>query len=207
MSDIGVIGQIYEDRRTKKRGKLVERDDKYKTLLLESEDGKSFNISFGGFKSNWRSIDEPVETLEEAMQEVEIPEEKIVIKRKRTSKPRDVNPELESVVLEMIEYAKSFGNSRVHVSSVPKRRVVLLKIETRKVFEIILIARKNLYKVCVPEALLLLIREKKYVQENSIQYHNKWINTKYTFTMQCEDVGLLFEDARQYVIDCLCEEE
>ena len=50
MSEIGVIGQIYEDRRTKKKGKLIERDEKYKTLLLETSEGKSFNVSYGGFK-------------------------------------------------------------------------------------------------------------------------------------------------------------
>ena len=86
MSEIGEIGVIYEDRRTKKKGKLVERDDKYKTLLMEASDGKSFNITFGGFKSNWRKVDEPEQTLEEAMKD-ELPEEKPVAKEpKKTSK-------------------------------------------------------------------------------------------------------------------------
>lgn len=50
----GIIGQMYEDRKSKKVGVLESRESKYKTLMLRDVDGKSFNITYSTFKSNWR---------------------------------------------------------------------------------------------------------------------------------------------------------
>jgi len=126
MSEVGVIGQMYEDRRTKKRGKLVERDEKFKTLLLESDDGKSFNITFGGFKSNWRKVDEPEQTVEEAMTET-VPEEEIIanepVKSLKKLRPEKLNvkgaegEELFNKMYEQFqEYIKSFNTNGISLS-------------------------------------------------------------------------------------------
>jgi len=56
---IGVIGQKYEDRKSKKTGVLLERDEANKKLTLvdESVDGaQPFQISYAAFKSNWRKV-------------------------------------------------------------------------------------------------------------------------------------------------------
>ena len=55
---------MYEDRKTKKRGVLESRETKYKTLMLRDADGKSFNITYSTFKSNWRKYqgEEVIET-------------------------------------------------------------------------------------------------------------------------------------------------
>lgn len=207
MSEIGVIGQMYEDRRTKKRGKLVERDDKYKTLLMESEEGKSFNVSFGGFKSNWRKIDEPEVTIEEAMQEVEIPEvipEEQPKKEKKKYKERQVDSTLEDITLKLLDYAKSFDNQRINAGATPKKRSTTIRVDNKKVFEIIHVARLSVYRVCVPEKLLLFIKQKKYISE--VEYHEKWINTKYSFELTEDRIDTFLEDVRQYVIDYMCEE-
>lgn len=53
-SEVGIIGQLYEDRKTGKRGVLESRNDKYKTLMLADENGDAFTISNSTFRSNWR---------------------------------------------------------------------------------------------------------------------------------------------------------
>lgn len=68
MSDtIGVIGQKYEDRKSKKVGTLLERDSENKKLYLIDDENQTFSISFAAFKSNWRKVvaveAEPVEEV------------------------------------------------------------------------------------------------------------------------------------------------
>lgn len=72
MSDktVGIIGQKYEDRKTGKCGVLVNRDDKYKTLEFEGDDGNHFKISNSSFRSNWRKVKSEVVTSEPANDEV-----------------------------------------------------------------------------------------------------------------------------------------
>ena len=78
MSDtIGIIGQKYEDRKSKKVGVLIERDEANKKLILGNEGEDNFAISYAAFKSNWRKVvqAEPVSEAEtvEAEPEVEAP--------------------------------------------------------------------------------------------------------------------------------------
>lgn len=57
MSDtIGVIGQKYEDRKSKKTGLLVDRDVENKKLSFLDDNAEPFQISFAAFKSNWRKV-------------------------------------------------------------------------------------------------------------------------------------------------------
>lgn len=53
-SAVGIIGQMYEERKSKKLGVLESREEKYKTLMMRDPDGKTFNITYSTFKSNWR---------------------------------------------------------------------------------------------------------------------------------------------------------
>ena len=71
MSDkIGIIGQKYEDRKSKKTGVLLERDEANKKLILGNEGEDNFTISYAAFKSNWRKVIEaPVEPVDEIADE------------------------------------------------------------------------------------------------------------------------------------------
>lgn len=54
---IGIIGQGYENRKTKKAGILVSRDEVKKTLhLINRETDERFDVSEASFRSNWRKI-------------------------------------------------------------------------------------------------------------------------------------------------------
>lgn len=67
--EIGVMGQKYSDRRTGKSGVLIDRDEKYKTLTFQSDDGKTFNISYSTFHSTWKKVKEAEETSTETTNE------------------------------------------------------------------------------------------------------------------------------------------
>lgn len=65
MSDtIGVIGQTYEDRKSKKTGVLVDRDAENKKLSFLDDNAQPFQVSYAAFKSNWRKV-VPAEPVEE----------------------------------------------------------------------------------------------------------------------------------------------
>ena len=73
---IGIIGQKYEDRKSKKAGVLVERDEANKKLSFLGENEESFQVSFAAFKSNWRKVvqAEPANEPEvEAEPEITVP--------------------------------------------------------------------------------------------------------------------------------------
>lgn len=59
---VGIIGQKYEDRKSKKTGVLLDRDEANKKLILGNEGDDNFAISYAAFKSNWRKVvaNEPV---------------------------------------------------------------------------------------------------------------------------------------------------
>lgn len=81
MSDtaIGVIGQKYEDRKSKRTGILLDRDIESKKLsFLDENSGEPFQVSFAAFKSNWRKV------ITEAPVEVEPADE--------FAEPEDVEP-------------------------------------------------------------------------------------------------------------------
>lgn len=82
-SEPGIIGQMYEDRKSKKRGVLESRETKYKTLMFRADDGSSFNITYATFRSNWRKYvgDEIIQTSTQV--EEQKTEEK---KREQTAK-------------------------------------------------------------------------------------------------------------------------
>ena len=71
MSDtIGIIGQKYEDRKSKKIGILVDRDEANKKLNFLDANAEPFQVSYAAFKSNWRKVIEaPVEPINEIVDE------------------------------------------------------------------------------------------------------------------------------------------
>ena len=212
MSEIGEIGRMYEDRRTKKKGKLVERDNKFKTLLMESEDGKSFNITFGGFKSNWRKVDEPEQTVEEAMKE-EIPEEQITVKKpkkksvQKSKKKNDVeiSEGLETATASLAEFVQSFENPRLRLRTVLEKKLNALMLDNSRQFELIYGERKNRFSVGVTEKMAQLLSKKPYASK--IVFHEKWKTIQYAFFMDADYLSDFLDDMRDIIASLLCEEE
>ena len=212
MSDVGIIGQIYEDRRTHKKGKLLERDEKYKTLLMESYDGKSFNITYGGFKSNWRKVDEEVPTIEEAMQEVEVPVEPVkeesqevkpVVKKKQKRKEREVSKGFETATLKLLEYVNSFNSPKTNANVIPSKRNLVFRVSGHRITILTYLARKDSFRACVYEDVFLLFKDKDYISTG--MFNENWQSMKYSFVFSSSDLDRFFEDLRPYVTDFICE--
>lgn len=75
MSDtIGVIGQKYEDRKSKKSGVLADRDVENKKLKFLDDNLEPFSVSYAAFKSNWRKVitEAPAEPVSEPVAEPEV---------------------------------------------------------------------------------------------------------------------------------------
>ena len=205
MSEIGVVGQVYEDRRTKKKGKLVSRDEKFKTLLMESEDGKSFNISYGGFKSNWRSIDVPVETIEEAMKEVEVPEEKPKEKPK-TKKVKvaktPVSETLEGYLTVFETFIRSFNSDKMSLNIMMERKsarkspYVTVKIGNSAIATLYL-RTSGYFRVIMQEVVYSHV--KWSVKFPKVVSNNKNVNCR----LMCEDLGRFLEDTRPFIVEVL----
>ena len=218
MSEIGTIGQIYEDRRTKKKGKLIERDNKFKTLLMESEDGKSFNITFGGFKSNWRKVDEPEQTVEEAMQEevpdeqitvetpVRIPVKKNVVKKKSTKKVKsnDVNPAFEEAIKILVDYVDTFNSDKLNVNPKFDRDFIAVKIGIYKFIEVFRRPRTDHYTIACKEDVAQMITGLKYI--SGVNYYKTRKPLNYAFNVSVDDFDTFLEDFRPFIVEILSTE-
>jgi len=200
MSEVGIIGQIYEDRRTKKQGKLLERDEKYKTLLLQSDDGKSFNITFGGFKSNWRKIDEPEQTVEEAMQEVELTEEKP--KKKVKPKVKDAEGILAYEDI-FNSYVDSLNSDKVSLTFVPakgkKDSFVVIKIGKNKFIDLYLRLRGRFW-IMMPE---FVYSQTKWSVELINVVNTPKNRREISCSIKWEDLSQFLEDIRHSFVEVL----
>lgn len=68
-TEVGIIGQTYQNRRNKKIGTLESRNEKYKTLCMKGVDGKTFDVVYSTFKSDWRKLVSDSETTSEKASE------------------------------------------------------------------------------------------------------------------------------------------
>lgn len=164
MSELGKVGQKYEDRRTKRVGTLMSRDEKYKTLLMQTDEGKTFNISYSTFKSNWRSCSEPVTTVEQAMEEIEIPDANISTsnvtedlpveeqsKPKRVRVERNIGAVFTDYAEVVMKYAESFYNPLVSIKVEVNKRTYLLKYKGRTLMNISALCRAGKYSLWISE--------------------------------------------------------
>jgi len=209
MSEIGIIGATYEDRRTKKKGKLVERDEKFKTLLMESSDGKSFNITFGGFKSNWRKIDEPEQTLEEAMEEIPIPEQEKKQKPKK-EKPKkkleetdEVNIGLESLVKSLVVYLDSFNSNILNINPHIDRNLITIKLDNRKFLEFIKGKKIQHSLIACKEDVAVEVKNYKCVK--NLKYYPTRKPLNYAFVVDDNKLEEFFNQFRSFVVKKLSD--
>lgn len=95
--EVGVIGQMYEERKSKRLGVLESREEKFKTLLMRDPEGKSFNITYSTFHSSWRKYQgEVVAQTSTQVEEKRAEQKEKVEKAKLTLKKEDAKPKLSS---------------------------------------------------------------------------------------------------------------
>lgn len=93
---VGVIGQMYEDRKTGKLGVLEDRNEKYKTLLMRDEEGNSFNIQFSTFHSQWHKYQGDT-VIQTSAQKEEIKQEEKKKVREQEKKVQKSKKELSEI--------------------------------------------------------------------------------------------------------------
>lgn len=175
MSEVGIIGQMYEDRRTKKCGKLISRDEKCKTMMFEAPDGKCFISSYSSFKSNMRKkIENEEEVIKEAYEDALVQEDilsstddSVAVEEdisteseevelaepvhRKAHKPHRVSEITENVTLKLLDFAKSFNNPRVNLTVRTAKRLNMLFVDKRAVFDLYPVNRKNQFKCFIKE--------------------------------------------------------
>lgn len=87
-SEVGIIGQTYEERKSGKLGVLEGRKEKFKTLLMRDVNGQSFDINYSTFRSNWRKYqgEAVVQTSAQKAEEAQTVKEELKEAKKEMAK-------------------------------------------------------------------------------------------------------------------------
>jgi len=125
VSEVGIIGQMYEDRKTKKVGVLESREEKFKTLMMRDKDGKSFNITYSTFRSNWRKYngDEVISTS------TQVEEKRAEEKKREANNKKTVESKSEMVKLSTEDKVKKLKALDEVVCSAVKEKNLDLKVD------------------------------------------------------------------------------
>lgn len=115
MSDtIGIMGQKYEDRKSKKVGTLFDRDVENKKLSFLDEEANPFQVSFAAFKSNWRkviSVEPEEETVENETPANEVTEETVADAEPKAEP--EVEPTFNDEDSKIKDFVKTLTEARV----------------------------------------------------------------------------------------------
>ena len=116
---VGIIGQMYENRKTHANGVLESRDEKCRTLLFRDAEGKSFNITYSTFKSTWRKYVGEDEILTSSQKEAneKLQEKQVEIAKEIASAPRkaDNNADRRKPALSKVDKAQLAESCKILV--------------------------------------------------------------------------------------------
>ena len=136
---IAEIGKTYEDKRTHRKGKVLEYNEKYKTYLFESNDGNTFNVTSSQFKINWIEVAEPrVVDREEANEKVQ-------------EKSKELNQQYVDLILEASKFVDGFNNPEITIKAEPRKHKFRLYIRRRCVFDLDIRIRFGFFRVWLNE--------------------------------------------------------
>ena len=211
--EIGIIGQMYENRTNKKIGVLESRDEKYKTLMFRDESGKSFNVNFSTFKSTWRKyngdkviqLSSQVESQREEEKHEEEKAKKEAAKaveqsitapvKKKVSREDAVKyvMHLKSVLENMVE------GTVIRVKPGAKGNVSLC-YKNRHMVEFWPKCQKGLLSLCINDEFFKAYSSDWKFSETAV-YHEDW-HTKYEIPVLAIE---LFEETAQDFVDKLLQ--
>lgn len=176
------VGQMYENRRTKKVGVLEEADEKYKTVLMRDDEGNSFNITYSTFKSNWRKYtgDKVIQTssqVEETKEEVQETEKKS--RRKRLSREevyRTIDSSYKIVCNITNNDYEGFD------AKLSTKGGILIKVGNSKLCEFWVKPQTNTFNVRLPENYLNPLKEDGFVSDGieEVYFENEKTCLKYS---------------------------
>lgn len=197
-----IFGQRYADRRTHRTGTLISYDDKYRTYLLESQDGKSFNITSSQFNKNWEVSEEDVE-----VEPLEVEEAKVGKARytgPSEEKKQELDKTLETFFLVAKKYVDDFSNEIITIKPEPNKRRFLMKVRHRTVFITDCLLRQKHCRVWLREYVGDLMSWT--VKPVSMKrYNGSKLNTTVEFPL--EKLNEVLDDLKAIVIQDMTEME
>lgn len=186
-TEVGIIGQMYEDRKSKKIGVLESREEKFKTLMMRDKEGKSFNITYSTFKSNWRKYngEENIQTS------TQVREEKAGTEKRKADNKKIVESKQEVVKISTEEKVKKLKALESIIADKIKSMNVDLKTNRTskggiivrnkkyKLFEIWIKFNKDRYEF-VSRDELIAVDKKKYddiakLTGSELVIHENWV--------------------------------
>ena len=197
-NETGTIGQMYENRKSKKVGVIESRDEKCKTLMMRDSEGKTFNVTYSTFKSNWRKYvgDEKIETStqkEEKKAKVKDAEKKL---EKKPKAPKvDIKEKIEiiesekEVIQPIIEKCKKF---ELNLRSSSKGGIII-KIGRSTIFEVWNDYRANLVNICLREDVKEFLNYSAKTGEVSEEFKDNYI-LKWVLTINKNKLANLVSD-------------
>ena len=214
-NEVGIIGQMYEDRKTKKVGVLESRETKYKTLMMRDADGKSFNITYSTFKSNWRKYqgEEQIQTSTQ-IEEKKVEEEKKAQKAKAVVEKKE--PDVAKISTEE-KVKKVRALDELICSKIEKagyslktartgRGCVIVRHGKKSLFEIWIKFGYELFDMIALDDIVAQDREKfnKVIEQSEYTYKEKW-HLKHLCRVKQDDfdgaVDTLLEMANKFVAE------
>lgn len=214
---VGTIGQMYENRKTGKFGTLVEINEKYKTLLMESPDGGTFNISFASLKSNWRKAkDDAVvqtETVESEPVEQTEPEnpdsvnDNIVPIKKARKRSGKTNIELfTDLQAKAVEFLVDVDSPHLSFGSLNNHLGIALKIGRRRVVEMYAKSKTDSYRIFMSELFFGKTHwsESLNINPANVFYEESFVLTTY-FEVPTSSLDTIFKDIKPTINDLIKE--
>ena len=199
-----VFGKIYEDRRTHRSGKLLEYNEKYKTYLLESSDGKPFNVTSSTLKNNWRMIEEE-EVKEQIKPEVEKAEIKPArYKGKSDEEKKELNDLFTSSTIYINDYVQSFKNQHVqmNIRQPISKNTIRVRIDYWVVLDVQIMVKSKKCRIWMDE---YSFNKAPWTKKPLAMKQYPGTNKNYTVEFGLEDLPQALEDLRPIVLDKLAE--
>lgn len=214
VNEVGIIGQMYENRKTKKVGVLESREEKYKTLMLRDTEGKSFNITYSTFKSDWRKY----QGTEVAETSTQVEEKKTEQKEEVKQAKKEVKEKSSKVSMSREDKVKAVHAVKQIVSDavtakIPEMRVdtctkggVKLHFKHKLLMEVWVRYNENKYTFCANDALAEKISPTSDIE---VAKNDNWtLKTKYRFAQDKIDAIMpMFVDALLAVSNEISEKE
>ena len=214
MSELGIIGATYEDRRNGRIGKLISRDEKCKTLMFEAPEGKNFITSYSGFRSNMRKKDIEIsaessnDVPETVPTETEIVQENTEKPVKKAKKEKTDDSLFESSVemytdmlSKVSNYVDTFKNKRLKIFSRPEKRMVGIVADKRgHVVDFGSIFRDSQVKMFITEEDYL---NRKWTADIDAVYKHVTYSKPMCVYVSYTQFETLLEDIRPIIVDLL----
>lgn len=198
------LNRVYEDRRTHRNGKLLEYNEKYKTYLLESSDGKSFNVTSSQFKNNWRMIEQE-EVKEQIKPEVEQAEIKPArYKGKSEEEKKELNDLFSSSTIYINEYVQGFKNPHIqmNIRQPISKNTLRVRIDHWIVFDVQVMVKSKKCRIWLGE---YAFNSTSWTVKPLAMKQYPGTNKNYTVEFSLEDLPTVLDDLKPAVLDKLAE--